>query len=397
MAESKLGAHGAAAAGSVAQDAASTGEVAIDPNAVYSLGSSSGESERLLRQAEELASESEALLDRVELGPGDSAIDLGCGPCGILELLHRRVFPGGRVVGLDSDPAHVEMAAEFVSKRGLDGVEVVAADARNTGLQEDSFDVVHARTLLINVPEPEKVLAEMVRLTRPGGWVASLEPDCEHSIYYPHHAVFDRLDELFMVAFSRNGADPLIGRRLGELYRQLVWRTWASTSGPPFIRSGDRDEWSSPTWSARCARRSSHLVQRTIANWRSLTRPSAAISTTRKSWRWITCASFPGAASRPSCETSCISQVRRRSAYVPASRPEGRDGPSRGLAGPAPPARSAVRRPIAHCPLHPGADTTRVNTPDIALLLRSLRNWKQKRGADVRAGDKPALWVANRG
>ena len=167
MAESKLGAHGAAAAGSVAQDAASTGEVAIDPNAVYSLGSSSGESERLLRQAEELASESEALLDRVELGPGDSAIDLGCGPCGVLELLYRRVFPRGRVVGLDSDPAHVEMAAEFVSKRGLDGVEVVAADARNTGLHEDSFDVVHARTLLINVPEPEKVLAEMVRAMRP--------------------------------------------------------------------------------------------------------------------------------------------------------------------------------------------------------------------------------------
>ncbi|MBV9197576.1 MAG: methyltransferase domain-containing protein [Solirubrobacterales bacterium] len=202
------------------QDAASTGGCVIDPNAVYSLGSSSGESERLQRQAEELASESEALLDQVELGPGDSAIDLGCGPRGVLELLHRRVSPGGRVVGLDSDPAHVEMAAEFVSKRRLDGVEVVTADARKTGLQEDSFDVVHARTLLINVPEPEKVLVEMVRLTRPGGWVASLEPDCEHSIYYPHHPVFDRLHELFITAFSRNGADPLIGRRLGELYRQ---------------------------------------------------------------------------------------------------------------------------------------------------------------------------------
>ena len=70
------------------------------------------------------------------------------------------------------------------------------------------------------MPNPEQVLAEMVQLTRPGGWVASLEPDCEHSIYYPHHRVFDRLHELFMVPFSRNGADPLIGRRLGELYRQ---------------------------------------------------------------------------------------------------------------------------------------------------------------------------------
>ena len=99
-------------------------------------------------------------------------------------------------------------------------VEILKGDARDTGLPTDSFDLVHTRTLLITVPEPEKVLAEMVRLTRPGGWVASLEPDCEHSIYYPHHPVFYRLHELFMLAFSRNGADPRIGRRLGELYRQ---------------------------------------------------------------------------------------------------------------------------------------------------------------------------------
>lgn len=217
MEESTLGAQVAAAAES---DAASTGDVGIDPNAVYSLGRSSGESERLQRQADELASESEALLDRVELGPGESALDLGCGPRGVIELLHTRVSPGGRVVGLDGDSAHVAMARELVARRAMGGVEILEGDARNTGLPTDSFDLVHTRTLLITVPEPEKVLAEMVRLTRPGGWVASLEPDCEHSIYYPHHPVFDRLHELFMLAFSRNGADPRIGRRLGELYRQ---------------------------------------------------------------------------------------------------------------------------------------------------------------------------------
>ena len=78
----------------------------VDANAVYSLGTSAGESERLKRQTDELASESEALVDRVHLRPGDSAIDLGCGPRGIIELLHDRVSPGGRVVGLDSEPAH---------------------------------------------------------------------------------------------------------------------------------------------------------------------------------------------------------------------------------------------------------------------------------------------------
>jgi ubiquinone/menaquinone biosynthesis C-methylase UbiE len=192
----------------------------IDPNAVYSLGSSTGESERLLRQADELAPESEALLDRVGLRPGDSAIDVGCGPRGIIEMLCERVSPGGRVVGLDSDAAHVAMASELVGHGGLGGVEMIEEDARDTGLPGGSFDLVHARTLLITVPEPAEVLAELVRLARPGGWVAGIEPDCEASIYYPRHPAFDRLRELFAIAFARNGADPLIGRRLAELYRQ---------------------------------------------------------------------------------------------------------------------------------------------------------------------------------
>jgi hypothetical protein len=51
-----------------------------DPNVVYALGSSPGESARLQRQADELADDSAALLDRVGLRPGQSVIDLGCGP-----------------------------------------------------------------------------------------------------------------------------------------------------------------------------------------------------------------------------------------------------------------------------------------------------------------------------
>jgi hypothetical protein len=67
-----------------------------DATAVYPLGCSHGESARLERQADELAADSAALLDLVGLRPGNSAIDLGCGPRGILDLLARRVSPGGR-------------------------------------------------------------------------------------------------------------------------------------------------------------------------------------------------------------------------------------------------------------------------------------------------------------
>ena len=130
-----------------------------------------------------------------------------------------RLWPPG-VVGLDADPAHTAMAAEFAAARGLSGVEVMTGDARSTRLPAGSFDLVHARTLLVNLPEPAEATAEMTRLARPGGWVASTEPDTEHALCYPPHPAFDRLRDIFTVAFRRNGADPWIGRRVPELFRQ---------------------------------------------------------------------------------------------------------------------------------------------------------------------------------
>jgi SAM-dependent methyltransferase len=155
------------------------------------------------------------------LRPRQSAIDLGCGPRGILDLLAGRVSPEGRVVGLDADPAHTAMAAEFATGRGLSGVEIITADARRTGLPSGSFDLVHARTLLVNVPEPARVVAEMARLTRPGGWVVSMEPDSEYAMCYPPNPAFTRLCEIFPLVFGRNGADHTIGRRVPELLRQV--------------------------------------------------------------------------------------------------------------------------------------------------------------------------------
>jgi Methyltransferase domain len=55
----------------------------------------------------------------------------------------------------------------------------VAEDARHAGLLSGSFDLVHARTLLINVLDLMRVGAEIVRLARPGRWVAAMEPDTE--------------------------------------------------------------------------------------------------------------------------------------------------------------------------------------------------------------------------
>ena len=202
---------------------ARTGAPARDAAGVYALGADTDETARLQRQSDELQPEARALLARLgELGlrPGQTALDLGCGPRGILDLLAEAVGPGGRVVGLDADPAHVTAARQYAFNQGLANVEVLAGDARHTGLPAASFDLVHTRTLLVTIPEPAEVVAEMARLARPGGLVASQEADAEFSICYPPLPEWDRLLALFRASFPRAGADLRLGRRLPELFRE---------------------------------------------------------------------------------------------------------------------------------------------------------------------------------
>jgi ubiquinone/menaquinone biosynthesis C-methylase UbiE len=191
-----------------------------DTARLYALGRNPDESARLRRQSDELRPQTADLLGRIRLEPGQSAIDLGCGPSGILDQLAAAVSPGGYVVGLDSDPAHTALAAQYVTSMGLANVEVLTADARSTGLPPCSFDLVHARALLVNIHDPAEVVAEMVRLARPGGWVASQEPDAEHALCYPPLPAWDHLRKIFLASYDRQGADLHIGRRLPELFRQ---------------------------------------------------------------------------------------------------------------------------------------------------------------------------------
>jgi SAM-dependent methyltransferase len=187
---------------------------------VYALGRGPAERSRLRRQSGELRAHSAGLLDRVGLARGQSAIDLGCGPSGIIDLLASRVGPDGRVTGLEVNPANVALAREFAGEQGLANVDIVQGDARRTGLPSSSFDLAHARTLLINVPDAAGVVTEMVRLARPGGWIAVLEPDAALTLCYPPHPAWDRMVEMYLSVHRDDDADPFIGRRLPELLRQ---------------------------------------------------------------------------------------------------------------------------------------------------------------------------------
>jgi len=186
----------------------------------YLLGYRKSEQDRLERQALELAGESARLFDEVGVREGWQVVEIGCGPRGCLDLLSERVGAGGGVVGVERSAEQVERARRFVAERGLGNVEVLCGDARATELPGASFDLVTERLVLVNVPEPEQILAEMVRLVRPDGVVALHEADSATQRCEPPLPAQQRLLELLDTYAQMNGIDRSIGLRVPRMLRE---------------------------------------------------------------------------------------------------------------------------------------------------------------------------------
>lgn len=186
----------------------------------YLLGYRRAEQERLERQADELAHESAWLFDQIGVGDGWRVVEVGCGPRGCLRLLSERVGARGRVVGVERNDEQVERARQFVADNRLTNVEVLHADARSIGLPEGTFDLATARLVLVNVPEPEQIVAEMVRIVRPGGVVALHEADSTTQRCDPPLLAQTRLLQILSTYAEMNGIDRSIGTRVPRMLRE---------------------------------------------------------------------------------------------------------------------------------------------------------------------------------
>jgi SAM-dependent methyltransferase len=191
---------------------------ATDPQA-YIFGDTHVEQQRLVVQAESYERPARWLLDQVGIQLGWQAIDIGCGPLGILNLLSERVGSGGAVVGLEKEQRFAQMAQNEVVQRSLNNVTVLQADALADGLQKRSFDFAHERLVMVNISAPDTFLSRMIELVRPGGIVAVEEVDNASWLCHPPHPSWDKLLLTFHAAFRACGGDVFIGRRLPELLR----------------------------------------------------------------------------------------------------------------------------------------------------------------------------------
>jgi SAM-dependent methyltransferase len=182
----------------------------------YPIEHRSGEIERLLIQGAAMAPNTAAMLDLIGTGPGQACLDIGCGPCGITDLLSERVGAAGRVIGLDMNAGFLAYAREHAPAN----VEFRQGDAFGSELPAASFDLVHMRFVASTAGQPERLLREAIRLAKPGGTVALQEPDGSTLHCYPPHPTWDRLKTALLGAFSGVGADLELARRLYFVARQ---------------------------------------------------------------------------------------------------------------------------------------------------------------------------------
>jgi SAM-dependent methyltransferase len=141
--------------------------------------------------------------------------EVGGGVGSISACLAARVGLIGRVLVTDIDP-------RFLESLNAQNVEVRRHNIVTDPLPEATFDLIHARALLIHLPERERVLSRLVAALKPGGWLvdeeldsASLLPD---PIMYPGEILLKT--QLAMMQLVENrGVERRFGRMLFERLR----------------------------------------------------------------------------------------------------------------------------------------------------------------------------------
>ncbi|MDA4887853.1 methyltransferase domain-containing protein [Streptomyces sp. MS2A] len=162
-------------------------------------------------------------LQALGVGPGWRCWEVGAGGTSVVSWLAKRVGPTGKVLATDIDTSRVAPA-------GRPPVEVRVHDVGAKEPPGDGFDLVHARLVLVHVPDRDRALRSMIQSLRPGGRLLvedadpALQPLLCPDEYGPEQELANRLRHGFRQLLSRRGADLSYGRRLPRLLREAGLR-----------------------------------------------------------------------------------------------------------------------------------------------------------------------------
>lgn len=163
-----------------------------------------------------------AFADLVDVPPGGRVLDVGCGP-GVLTAVLVERYGADRVAAIDPTPGFVEAA-----RARLPGVDVRQGAAEELPYPDDTFDAAFAQLVVHFMKDPVAGLAEMVRVTRPGGTVAACVWD-HPGLRGPLTPFWSAVDELDPGGVAEASA----GSREGDLVSRFL------DAGLEDVRGGD--------------------------------------------------------------------------------------------------------------------------------------------------------------
>jgi len=158
-------------------------------------------------------------IERFGIGSGWRCWEVGAGGTSVVSWLAKKVGPTGRVVATDIDTSWAASAAR-------PPVEVRVHDVGAEEPPGEGFDLVHARLVLVHVPDRERALRSMVKALRPGGRLLvedgdpALQPLLCPDEYGPEQQLANRLRQGFRSLLAERGADLAYGRKLPRLLRE---------------------------------------------------------------------------------------------------------------------------------------------------------------------------------
>ncbi len=104
-----------------------------------------------------------------EIRPGETILDIGCGGGIDTVLAARRTGPTGRVIALDFLGEMLERTAAAAREAGLENVEPLEAEMEAIALPDSGVDLIISNGVINLSPRKARVMAECVRVLRPGG------------------------------------------------------------------------------------------------------------------------------------------------------------------------------------------------------------------------------------
>ena len=181
----------------------------------YPLGSSQAELARLRRQHEVWCGQTEAVWRLAGFGPGQTIVDLGCGPGFTTRDLASLVGESGRVVGIDASETAAAAARGEVARHGQSNVHIVVANVGDVDLSLNRPDGVFSRWLFCYLPDPATLIQRVAASLRPGGVIAVM--DYWHYLAIrtePRSELFDNVFRAVHRSFADAGGSLDVGGSL---------------------------------------------------------------------------------------------------------------------------------------------------------------------------------------